>query len=287
MPTNKEELALRWAMKSEAEKNLVRKKNAQKVKVHRAGKVNKKRSEMNLDELSKVRATDKKKKKNKRIKMTDEQRDIVKAKDRERKAKDREKKALERKNKNEDNGNKIKETKTDSKNWEKKKMKQLMDNCKTQQKLEAQRSEEEREEIEVEKVRIMREKRCKMTVTAEKLARIHAKNGMREHKNFGYLKEYKQRKKRDSFNPEKWEKEPHALSEYFRMVRESETTSEREDKLKKMNQIRVKRHREKIKKMLQEPIIVEDYGEKGEYELLRERNIQEFERLKKESGLFD
>ena len=287
MPTSKEELALRWAMKSEEEKNLVRKKNAKKVKVHRAGKVNKMRSEMNLDELSKVRGIDKKKKKNKRIKMTDEQREIVKAKDRERKAKDREKKALERKKKKENNGMEIIETKTDSKNWEKKKMKQLMDNCKTQQKLEAKRSEEEREEIEVEKVRIMREKRSKMTVTAEKLARIQAKNGMREHRNFGYLKEYKQRRRHNLFNPQKWEKEPHALSEYFRMVRETETTSEREEKLKKMNQIRVRRHREKIKKMLKEPIILEDYGEKGEYELLREKNIQEFEKLKKESGLFD
>ena len=39
--------------------------------------------------------------------------------------------------------------------------------------------------------------------------------------------------------------------------------------------------------MLQEPVIIENYGEKGEYELLREKNIQEFERLKEESGLFN
>ena len=49
MPTKKEELALRWALKSEEEKNVIRKKNALKVKLHRAGKVNKKRSEMKTD----------------------------------------------------------------------------------------------------------------------------------------------------------------------------------------------------------------------------------------------
>ena len=287
MPTNKEELALRWAMKSEEEKNIIRKKNAQKVKLHRARKGNKMRSEMNSDELSKVRGTDKKKKIRKRMKMTDEQRDIVKAKDRERKAKDREKKASEKKMKKEKNGSKIKETKTDFNKWEKKKMKQLLDNCKTQQNLESKRTEDEKEAIEVEKVRVMREKRCQMTVTAQKLARIHAKNGMREHSKFGYLKEYKQRKRRDSINPESWEMEPHAISEYFKRVRESETALERKEKMKRMNQMRVERHREKVKKMLQEPVIVENYGEKGEYELLREKNIQEFERLKEESGLFN
>ena len=164
MPTNKEELALRWAMKSEEEKNEIRKKNAQKVKLHRAGKVNKKRSEMKPDELSKVRGTDKKKKRMKRLKMTDEQRDIVKAKDRERKAKDKEKKTSERKMKNENDCNKTKEAQTDLNKWEKKKMKQLLDNCKTQQKLESKRTEDEKEDIEVEKVRIMREKRGQMTV---------------------------------------------------------------------------------------------------------------------------
>ena len=287
MPTNKEELALRWAMKSEEEKNEIRKKNAQKVKLHRAGKVNKKRSEMKPDELSKVGETDKKKKRMKRLKMTDEQRDIVKAKDRERKAKDKEKKTSERKMKNENDCNKTKEAQTDLNKWEKKKMKQLLDNCKTQQKLESKRTEDEKEDIEVEKVRIMREKRGQMTVTAQKLARIHAKNGMREHSNFGYLKEYKQRKRRDSFNPESWEKEPRAISEYFKRAKEKETNLEKKEKMKRMNQIRVARHREKVKKMLKEPVTIESYGEKGEYELLRERNMQEFERLKEESGLFN
>ena len=286
MPTNKEELALRWAMKSEEEKNLIRKKNAQKVKLHRAGKVSKKRSEMKPEELSKLRETDKRKKRKKRMKMTDEQRDTVKAKDRERKAKGREKKFIDKEKKVNDKEKKAKEAKTDLNKWEQKKMKQLLDNCKTQQKLETKRTEDEKEDIQVEKVRIMREKRSQMKITAKKLARIHAKNGMREHRTFGFIKEYKQRKRRDSFHPESWEKEPHAISEYFQRVKESETTLERKEKMKRMNKIRVERHREKIRKMLQAPIIVENYGEKGEYELLREKNIQEFERLKEESGLF-
>ena len=39
--------------------------------------------------------------------------------------------------------------------------------------------------------------------------------------------------------------------------------------------------------MLLEPLIIEKAEEKSEYELLRERNILELERKKKESGLFD
>ena len=55
----------------------------------------------------------------------------------------------------------------------------------TQQMLEAQRTEEEREEIQVEKVRRMREKRSQLTITGKKLARIQANEGMREHRRFG------------------------------------------------------------------------------------------------------
>ena len=287
MPTKKEVLALRWARKSEEEKELERKKVALKVKLSRARKVGKKRTEMRNDELNKARDTDKNKKRMKRMKMTDEQREIVKAKDRERKAIKRKMKIegsqKERQKKNSDNGEEIKEKQI---NWEKKKMKQLLDNCKTQEKIETKRTEEEKEEIDVEKVAIMREKRGQLSDAGRALVRIHAKNGMREHRNFGYLREYKQRKRRAWYDPNTWEKEPNPISEYFEMSREVETSLEKKEKLKKMNQKRVERHRKKIKKLLNEPVIVDDYGEKGEYELLRERNIQEFERLKDESGLF-
>ena len=72
------------------------------------------------------------------------------------------------------------------------------------------------------------------------------------------------------------------------LLRKSEEAAERYKKeLRKKNRIRVQRHRKKVKKMLQEPVILEENSEKGPYELLRENNIKEFERLKKASGLFD
>ena len=284
MPTRKEVLALRWASKSEEEKNIVRKKTAERIRAYRAGKSTKKRTEMKAAELTRVRVTDKDCKRKKRKEMTEEEREIVRAKDRERKARDREKKGEKKK---ESNVIKRKERTKDSSKWEKKKMKQLIDNCKTQQKLEAQRSDDEKEEIEVGKVERMRLKRSNMTVQGKALDRLLAKEGMREQRRFGYLREYKQRKRRTPYNPWKWEKEPHAVSQYFTKLKEVETDQERKENLKRLNRMRVERHRERVKKLLQEPVIIEDYGAKGEYELLRERNIKEFEKLKNESGLFD
>ena len=276
MPTSKEELALRWAEKSEEEKNIVRKKTAERVRIYRAGKVLKKRNEMTAAELSKVRASDKNMKRKKRKEMTEEQKEQAKAKDRERKARNRESKTIERQKLPE---KKNKDKINDDKRWEKKKMKQLTDNCKTQQKLEAQKTEEEREEIQGEKAIRMREKRSQMSLAGKKLAGIIAKEGMREHRRYGYLREYKQRKRRASYNAWTWTKDPHPVSEYFKKLKEIETDQERKENLKRMNRIRVERHREKVKKMLKEPIIIKDYGEKGEYELLRDRNIEEFKRV--------
>ena len=133
----------------------------------------------------------------------------------------------------------------------------------------------------------MRENRSRMTATGKKLARIMAKIGMREHRKFGYLREYKQRKRRDHYDPESWDKAPNPVSEYFQKIKDCDTNFDRKEELKRMNRIRVERHRMKVKKMLQEPIVINDHGEKGEYELIRERNIKEFEMLKKKSGLFD
>ena len=80
--------------------------------------------------------------------------------------------------------------------------------------------------------------------------------------------------------------EPHAISIYFGKVKEVETKEGRKEELRRMNRIRVERRRKKVKRMLQEPIIIENYGEKGAYELLWDKNIEEVEKLKKESGLF-
>ena len=284
MPTKKEELDLRWANKSTEEKNLERKKIAEKVKRCRARKNIKKRSEMEADELSRIRSIDKNNKRKRRKEMSDEQREKVREKDRERKAKDKERKA---KKKAENVVSKIKEKNVNLNELERKKMKHMLENCRRKERNDAVKSEEVKEEDQVEKSRSMREKRSQMTVTGKKLARIRAAEGMREHRKFGYLREYKQRKRRDHHNPELWEMEPDPISEYFRKLKESETYLERQEELKRMNRMRVERHRKKIKKKLLEPITLERYGEKGEYELLREKNIQEFERLKKESGLFD
>ena len=88
------------------------------------------------------------------------------------------------------------------------------------------------------------------------------------------------------FNPSLWTMEPHPISEYFAKVKEVETQEERKEELRRMNRIRVERHRLKVKRMVQEPVFIENNGEKGAYELLREKNIKEFEILKKKSGLF-
>ena len=165
-------------------------------------------------------------------------------------------------------------------------IKQLRNNCKIQHNIETKRTEEEKEKIQIEKVKKMREKRRGLTEKGKILARIIAKQGMSEHRRYGFLREYKQRKTRDRFDPHLWEMEPNPISVYFGKVKEVETKAERKEELRRMNRIRVERHRLKVKKMLQEPVFIEDYGEKGAYELLREKNIKEFEILKEKSGLF-
>ena len=59
------------------------------------------------------------------------------------------------------------------------------------------------------------------------------------------------------------------------------------DRNREMNRKRLQKHRQKVKKMLEEPVIIQDYGKKSDYELLRDKNIEELKRLKKESTLFD
>ena len=286
MPTNKEVLALRWAEKSEEEKNLIRKKNADRIRSLRAKKVPKKRSEMSPDELAKVRALDRFKKIKKRQNMTDEQKKETKEKDRGVKAR---KRSLDKKN---ETKRKIKEKKEVNTQkyllkMGKNKLNQLLKNCRIQQKIEAKRTTEEIDYIQDEKVENMREKRSKMTKFSKMLSRIQAREGMREHRRFGFLREYKQRRRRVDFDILKWKEGENPVNEYFEKVKEVETAEERNEELRRMNQIRVQRHRMKVKRMLQEPIIIETYGEKGPYELLREKNMQEFENMKKDSGLFD
>ena len=286
MPTKKEVLAQRWLQKTEEEKEQYRKKNAERIRLLRAKKGEKKRSEMNPDELAKVRAKDRYKKIQRRNKMTEDQKDKVRAMARENAARRRKQSQENVKNKEDLNEKSKFQIKTDLQKLEMKRMKQLKNNCRIQNKIETKRSKEEKEEIQIEKVEKMREKRKRMTGNCKKLARIYAKQGMREWRKYGFLREYKQRKQRDSLNPSLWTMEPHPISEYFEKVKEVETKEERKEELRRMNRIRVERHRLKVKRMLQEPVLIQNYGEKGAYELLREKNIKEFEILKKKSGLF-
>ena len=142
--------------------------------------------------------------------------------------------------------------------------------------------------------------RTDFTKLGRKLARRKAREGMRVCSKFGYLDKYKQRKSRceeDAFevryhgtdrNGYTWIWEDR-VKKFLRMHRKNHGLAELEKKenLRRMNRERVQRHRLKVKKMLEEPIIIDTYGTMGEYELLRERNIRELERLKKESGLFE
>lgn len=286
MPRSKEVLAQEWAEKSEEERNQIRKKTAERIRIMRAKKGQKKRSEMDPDELAKERAKDRYKKMQKRKKMTEEKKEKIRARNRENMARKRSQNRANKKNKKDLVKKKKKHSAAFLLGLGEKRMKQLMNNCRIQSKIEAKRTQEQMEEIQVKKVEKMREKRLEMSEIEDQRWRIQARQWMREWRNHGFLREYKQRKRRNSLDPRIWSMESHAISEYFDKVKEVETKQERNEELRRMNRIRVERHRMKVKRILQEPVIIENYGEKGEYELLRDKNIQEFERLKKESGLF-
>ena len=59
------------------------------------------------------------------------------------------------------------------------------------------------------------------------------------------------------------------------------------EKMREEKKAYMKEYHKKKKEALQQPIEMEIHSEKGEYEKLRDETLKEFERLKKESGLFD
>ena len=59
------------------------------------------------------------------------------------------------------------------------------------------------------------------------------------------------------------------------------------EKMREEKKAYMKEYHRKKREALQQPIEIEDLGEKGEYEKLRDKTVKEFEKLKKESGLFD
>ena len=315
MPFTKDELALRWAQASEEEKCEKRRKHAEAQKRYRAKKA-KKRSDMDSEEVTWQRALDRKKQSKRRINLTEEEKDAIRAKDRERKAKKRK----EKKKDECDIKFKVRKgTSVDLNALEKKKLKQQKYNCTVNKKNKCSWTDEDREKHNASLAEGMRTKRSVMTTAGEMLARIKAKEGMKICRKFGYLRQYKQRKIRNEFDASriatigvnrygfsslsyyykkkqekfvrKYRKNQKTFkmskSEYSKMTKESQEEMDKKEELKKKNKIRVQRHRKKVKEKLQEPVILEDNSEKGAYELLRENNIQEFERLKKASGLFD
>ena len=320
MPSSKDDLALRWAQASEEEKSEKRRKHAEAQKRYREKKARKERSEMNPEDIEWKRALDRKNKKNSRMNMTKEKKDAIKAMDRERKAKERREKKKDKSN----NTGVCKKDATlkniDLNSLGNKKLKQRKDNCRTNKKFKDGRTDEDKEKHDANLTEILRRRRSLMTEAGKSLSRIKAKEGMRLCRNSGYLRKYKQRKCRDEFDAScyarlgvnkngfsslswlyirkqerfvrkyrKNQKKTLKLSklECCKLMKENSGDIDKKEKLKKMNRIRVQRHRRKVKKMLEEPIILEEFSEKGPYELLREKNIRELDMLKKESGLFD
>ena len=258
MPSKKEDLALAWLQKSEEEKKLIRQKNAERMRLARAKKGIKKRSEMTPEELDMVRTKDRRQKRDKRKEMSEEEREVVKAKDRVRKAEGSQMKKLTNISKSLKEIKNI-DLKIDCK--EQKKLKQLMNNCKIQAKIRGNRTEQETEEVNVDLVIRNRRMRSSRSRVGKILAAIEAKEGMREYRKFGFLREYKQRKRRDLDNPHSWQYVYSAVSEYFktRKVKQTKehTMEQKKYRLKQLNKLRVLRHRRKVKKMLLEPLIIE------------------------------
>ena len=278
MPSSKEDIALRWELSSEEEKNEERKRHAEAQKRYREKKRNQKTSEMSSEELNWKRTLDRTNQQNRRANMTKEEKDIIRAKDRARKRKKNQEPKIEK---------------------EKTKSKQKTNNCATQKKIRHQMTEEDKERVNAHQAESMRLLRSDLTSQGETLSRMKAKHGMRLCRKFGYLGEYKQRKARDSYDAFRYcryraRKDGFSRNvAYERMQRmkrrgEQRLFRNKDENIKQLNnRLRVKRHRLKIKKLLQEPVIIEETGIKSDYELLREKNIEEFERLKKDSGLFD
>ena len=261
-----------------------------------------KRSEMSSKDLAHQRELDRKYQKNKKTKMSKEEKDSFKAKDRERKAR-------ERKAKKEREIKEKEKKKEDLDALNKKKLRQRRNNNRVQRKIRDERTEEEKENRNAEQAESMRNKRSELSTKSKVLAVMRAKEGMRvcRSRKFGYLRKYKQRKIRHPYDPFRYGDfcvnkdgfSTHPWMDYFerrrknkgvrRLERDTKEVAEQKlkERLKKMNRDRVKKYRLKIKKLLEEPVILEETGEKGAYELLREKNIKEFEKLKQESGLFN
>ena len=318
MPSSKEQMALWWAQASDEEKNEKRRRHAEAQRRYRAKKGKQERSKMNSDDIAWKRALDKKHQRKRRNNLTNEEKETIRKKDKESKKKKR----IEKKNKQNmkskaDLSQDMKFGDIDLHTLEENKIKQRAKNCRIKRKIRDKMTDEEKEKNHVDKVKQRRQKLLVMTIEGKLLAGIKAKEGMKLCRRFGYLRKYKQRKLRDEYDPSKYvrlgvNKNGYSSRSWYyirkhkkdgrklrkkqntapkvskkEFIEKSKTGLDRKDELKRMNRMRVKKHRMRIKKCLQEPVIIDECSKKGEYELLREKNIRELERLKKKSGLFD
>ena len=275
MQSSKEDIALWW-------ENEKRKRHAEAQKRYREKKGKLKVSEMSSQDLNWKRALDRENQQYRRANMTQEERDIIRAKDRERKAKKNQEKK--------DNTIVFKGGKAS---------KQQKNNNRTQKKIRDKRTEEDKETMNAYQAESMRKLRSNLTNQEQILSRMKAKNGMRLCRKFGYLGEYKQRKARCSYDAFKYceyrahkngyaRNYPYDRKEKMERKGERRLFRKKQESVKQLNnRLRVRKHRLKIKKLLQEPVVIEEDGKMSDYELLREQNIKEFNKLKKESGLFD
>ena len=237
MQSSKEDIALWW-------ENEKRKRHAEAQKRYREKKGKQKVSEMRTQDLNWKRVQDRINQQNRRANMTQEERDIIRAKDRERKAK----KNQEKKN----NTIVFKGGKAS---------KQQKNNNRTQKKIRDKRIEEDKEKVNAYQAESMRKLRSNLTNQEQILSRMKAKNGMRLSRKFGYLGEYKQRKARCSYDAFKYcryraHKNGYAKNYPYDRKKKMERKGERrlfrkkQESLKQLNnRLRVKRHRLKIKKM--------------------------------------
>ena len=299
MESSKDHVTMKQPKTSQEKDLEKRKRHAEAQKRYRDKKGNLKRSELCSKDIDRLRELDLKSKKKKRAKMTKEEKDFARAKDRESKAK---KKKVIKEIERVEAERIAKNKEVNSYPCDKRKLRLKKQNDRIQRMIRDGRTEEEKEKRNAGQAAMMREMRREFTKFGRTLARRKARRGMRVSRKLGYLEKYKQRKSRceeDAFecrwNWDTVDKNGYTwtfkerMEKYLRMYRKKHGVAELEKKenLKRMNRVRVQRHRLKVKKMLEEPVLIDTYGAMGEYELIRERNIRELERLKKESGLFD
>ena len=278
----KEYMRVKRKEMSEDEKIDYRKRDAERKRVARKGKKAQRRDEMCPEDLSYLRARERKNQKNKRDRRTSEEKKSFKIHDSERKAKQRAAAKQKKKCKKEKRPYRI----LIDKKFEKLYLKELRNGRRIQQKIRNGKSPEERELDNIDSVKRTRNIRENWSEAEKEYAREQAWKGMTFLRRGGKrLREYCQRKRRPEHSKQAmWnsflKKNPHCKDLVMKRVEilHEEVISYKQERGEFWNR--------RVKGTELEYTTFPEY-EKGAYELLREKNIAELERLKQESGLFD